>query len=145
MNQNPRRFTLEEANALIPILEATLGELMRRKRDCERLHDFYFMNELLAQKEETAGIREPSVEMEREAAMIDEHAAAMHGLMERLRRTGCCLRHWETGRVEFLSEYRGESVFLCWGLGEKRIRHYRRPCDETPVEELALNGACQEG
>jgi hypothetical protein len=44
--------------------------------------------------------------------------------IEELARRGILLRDPETGLVDFPSERAGEPVYLCWHLGEDRVRHY---------------------
>ena len=124
MNERQRLFTLHEANALIPALQRSLDEYLRHKEACERLHDYYLMDELIRQREAPAAGSEER--LEREAMTLDESAAAMRRVIDSIRSLGCLVRHPEKGIVEFPSERRGERVFLCWRRGESAIRYFRR-------------------
>ncbi len=44
--------------------------------------------------------------------------------LEQLERHGCILKDIEEGLVDFPHRFEGRDVFLCWKLGEDRIRHW---------------------
>ena len=44
--------------------------------------------------------------------------------MQQLEDLGCLLKDLTTGLVDFYGTRRGELVFLCWKLGEDRIRFW---------------------
>ena len=42
--------------------------------------------------------------------------------LERLEKTGCVLKDLEQGLVDFYCRFEGRDIFLCWRLGEDRIK-----------------------
>lgn len=44
--------------------------------------------------------------------------------LEQLERIGCILKDVEEGLVDFYSQFEGRDIFLCWKVGEKRIRFW---------------------
>ncbi len=48
-------------------------------------------------------------------------------MLERIQATGCVVKDLETGLVDFPAMLKNEEVYLCWRLGEDRIRFYHRP------------------
>jgi hypothetical protein len=46
--------------------------------------------------------------------------------LERIHATGCIVKDLEVGLLDFPARIDGEEVYLCWKLGEDRIRFYHR-------------------
>lgn len=130
MKSQPRIFTLEEANALLPRLERMLSELMEKKEACERLHDYYFMDELLTQAE-SEGLPDCSgARLDQEAQSLDRSAEEFRGEVDKIRELGCIVRSIERGSIEFQSKRDGEPIYLCWRLGETAVRYFRFPGED---------------
>ena len=103
-----RVFTVEEANAMLPDLRDTL-EAMRRARQI-----------VLASAERVKG----SVAGNGGGKPAGEYAEALEMIgreTERLSAEGVLLRDIDTGLVDFPGERDGQSVFLCWKLGEDEV------------------------
>lgn len=114
-------FTIEEANASLPLVRAIVEDLARLSRDVlerrERLaavpgnhdregHDLY--------SEELALIQD---ELERDTEELN-------GYIEELRSLGIDPKNGLEGIVDFPSEMDGRIVYLCWKLGEPEILHW---------------------
>jgi hypothetical protein len=125
LKDTARAFTLEEANALIPVLEDLLGEYARRKERCERLHDFYFMNELLYHREGAVSDGRLPV-LEAEARDLDDHAVRMREIAGKILELGCRVRDLESGRIEFPAAGEKDRIYLCWSRGEKKVSRFRK-------------------
>ena len=52
--------------------------------------------------------------------------AAIREALERIHSTGCIVKDLEVGLLDFPARIDGEEVYLCWKLGEDRIRFYHR-------------------
>jgi hypothetical protein len=46
--------------------------------------------------------------------------------LDQIHATGCVVKDLESGLVDFPSVLKNEEVYLCWRLGEDRIRFYHR-------------------
>ena len=46
--------------------------------------------------------------------------------LNRILETGCVIKDLEVGLLDFPSRINNEEVYLCWRLGEDRIRFYHR-------------------
>jgi hypothetical protein len=123
MTSNPRIFTLEEANALVPrIAEVVARQLDRRSAIEERL------NALAAR---TGVPPEGVVERPDDP---DDVRAIKRDIIGRLQEyqtswnelevLGVVLKDARTGLVDFYARIDGKLVFLCWRHGEERITHY---------------------
>jgi hypothetical protein len=67
--------------------------------------------------------REP---IEKLRAEHDRLSAATRATLERIETTGCVVKDLEVGLLDFPAKINDEDVYLCWRLGEDRIRFYHR-------------------
>lgn len=118
MERAHRRFSLEEANALLPHLQSMIAVLFAKKEEHERMHDHLLMQELLDQ----AGV--PGDESARHEIAVDDFAAELAETLRRIRSLGCILKDWQQGEIDFLATQDESEVLLCWKHGEKEIAHY---------------------
>lgn len=140
MEEGPRIFTIEEANALLPTLELALGDLVRLRSELEQaIH-------AVGGADAAAGILqrgEPgAAACEAAAEHLRKLAREVGGAMERVNALGCVLKDGEAGLVDFYALRDGETVFLCWQLGEPAVAHWH-PLDEgfaarEPIEGIEI-------
>jgi hypothetical protein len=122
MDEGPRIFTLEEANALLPTLELALGDLARLRSELEQAI------RALGGAEAAVGVLQrgepPPRGKEAEAARLRSLAEEVGTAVERVNSLGCVLKDIEAGLVDFYAMREDEPVFLCWQLGEPTIAHW---------------------
>ena len=114
-----KRFTLAEAQSLIPEVDRLLREALLAKsdyQDAERvIHDFtehvMMMGGVVVDRERALTAR----------ARRDEAAARMRSGIEAVLDTGCLVKDLDVGLVDFPTTFRGVEVYLCWKLGESGI------------------------
>jgi len=51
--------------------------------------------------------------------------------VERLESTGAILRDVDAGIVDFYTRFEGRDVFLCWRLGERKVRFWHEEEEEA--------------
>ena len=51
---------------------------------------------------------------------------AIHEALEQIHSTGCIVKDLDSGLLDFPARINNEDVYLCWRLGEDRIRFYHR-------------------
>jgi hypothetical protein len=56
----------------------------------------------------------------------DHLAAAVKAALERMEATGCVVKDLEVGLLDFPAILNNQEVYLCWRLGEERIRFWHR-------------------
>lgn len=104
----PRRYTREEANAILP----EVRERVLRLRDAYA--DMAGHNEKVRTlAPHNGGEGEPK-------AWIDS-TRDFYGEMRWLEEAGIVVRRIEEGLIDFLSERDGKEIFLCWRLGEESV------------------------
>ena len=109
-----RRFSVDEANGLLPQLAKTL-EIIREAH-----------RRILAGAEPFRGQARSNGGGEQS----DEYWKAMKTMragLDRLFGAGIILRDAETGLIDFPSERDGQEIFLCWRLGEERVGFWHGP------------------
>lgn len=138
-----RLFTVEQANATLPLVRAIAKDAMELSQDLTerrlRLAELVngrslrpgdpYADELLESKRETAK------DMERLQGFVDEFLEL-----------GVEPKNLQDGLIDFPATLHGRSVYLCWKLGEPEIMYYherdagyagRKPLAEVRVSEVS--------
>lgn len=123
-DEGSKLFSLSEAERLRAQLEPVLIEAMELRNKLATVEEklvtlaerIQRSGGLLVKFETAADWR-----LERNRLVEDIHAA-----LERIHSTGCVVKDLEAGLLDFPARMNGESVYLCWKLGEDRIRFYHR-------------------
>lgn len=119
-----RRFTIEEANALIPRLEMLMERLQRT----------------------VLVVRSASDEGEEQPAMLHArpelapYVAEIERIVGEIEELGCEFKGIDLGLVDFPAEIDGRTILLCWQYGEKSIGFWH-PIDEGFAGRRALASA----
>jgi hypothetical protein len=145
MEEGPRFFTLEEANALLPALRLALGDVARLRSELERAIVAVGGAEIAAAILQH-GERAPRGR-EAEAAHLLGVADQVTSAVERVNGMGCVLKDADAGLVDFYALRDDEPVFLCWQLGEPVVAHWhsleggfasREPIEGVEIERPRL-------
>jgi hypothetical protein len=118
----PKRFTLEEAQNLLPRVESLVRQAMALKSEydeAERAIQSFSQRVMLL-----GGI---SVNLEHAAEVRnrrDSAARQLRGAIEQVQDLGCVVKDLDTGLVDFPTLFRGVEVFLCWKVGERAIEFW---------------------
>ena len=51
---------------------------------------------------------------------------SVQSALDRIQETGCVVKDLNVGLLDFPARINGDEVYLCWKLGEDRIRFYHR-------------------
>ena len=119
-----RLFTLKEAERARQELEPFLVEAMNCRKKLGGLE-----NELSAVAARIMMMGGVIVPYEKLAAVRAEHtqlADTLKTSLDRILETGCVIKDLDVGLLDFPSVIGNEEVYLCWKLGEDRIRFYHR-------------------
>jgi len=122
--REPRLFTVTEAERtrreVEPILVEAIGCRKKMGELDEKLaqvaHRITLMGGLVVPYETTAKLR-----FER-----DHLADTVKTALERIEATGCVVKDLDVGLLDFPALIDNEEVYLCWRLGEDRIRFWHR-------------------
>jgi hypothetical protein len=116
-----RIFTVDEANRLLPAIDAIFREMDAKSARARELSD------LVADLEAYWGkpVEDPvHGEHARYAALRQDLASTLQSLNEaaiRLNALGCELKDPNRGLIDFYSYVNGDLVHLCWQRGEREV------------------------
>ncbi len=116
----PSRFTLQEANDLLPYLAPLLVQLGALKGEHDRCQEN--VAELTLKMRSNGHILENELRQTQEA--METAAAKITELVERVQSYGCELKDMEVGLIDFPTVRDGRDVYLCWKLGEEHIAYW---------------------
>ena len=114
----PRQFTLDEANALVPWLEETFQRLANMRQ--EQTDAQSRLDELLEHRGSN-GSSSSNEAMQQAQGNVDRLARLMEEGFQDILAEGIIVRDVATGLVDFPSQREGREVFLCWIRGEEPI------------------------
>jgi len=117
-------FSLKEAERARRELEPVLIEAMENRGKVAELDDQLgaVANRILMM----GGI---TIEYERVARVRSEHNRLLTQIkdaLDRIHATGCVVKDLDSGLLDFPAILKNEEVYLCWRVGEDRIRFYHR-------------------
>ncbi len=136
-----RTFTLDEAQALLPILESLLKQAIHSKK---------LIEEVDAELQETAhrvflrgGMLLNVVHLARRKAEREKAIQRLKDVLAEIDATGVQVKDLDIGLLDFPCKVEGEIILLCWKLGEAKIAHWHSTTDgfsgRKPIDDRIAN------
>jgi hypothetical protein len=117
-----RRFSLVEAQSLIPRLERLLSDAVARKNDYQQAERVI---QTFAQQVMLMGGMNVDRERVRESRQTRDAAAQeLRRIIEEVQEIGVVVKDLDIGLIDFPTRFRGVDVYLCWRLGERAIEFW---------------------
>jgi len=132
-----RTFTLDEAHALLPVLESLLKTAIDGKNAAERIEQEFkavssrvFLN---------GGTLVDVVQLAARKREKERLVQKIKDALAEIEATGVLVKDLEIGLLDFPCQVEDQTILLCWKLGEKTIAHwhgtdegyrFRKPIDE---------------
>jgi hypothetical protein len=114
-----KRFTLDEAQRLIPEVERLLRTAVDARSSYQQAENaIQAMNERIMLQGGMVVNREKALEAK---ALREQSAAVLRNAIESVQEMGVLVKDLDTGLVDFPTLFRGVEVYLCWKLGESGI------------------------
>ena len=132
-----KTFTLEEAQALLPLLESLLKRALEGKRAAEEVETR--LGELGRRIYLSGGMRVDVAAVTKERTEMEGHLQRVRESVAEIDSIGVQVKDMETGLLDFPCKIDDEVVLLCWRMGESAIEHWhsiedgfkgRKPLDE---------------
>ena len=130
-------FTLDEAQALVPVLESLLKRAIEAKQAAEQISDEL---QRLSQRIFVAGGMHIDIgKVGRQRAELDAHIQRAKDAVEEINAIGVQVKDLDIGLLDFPCKVDDQVVLLCWKMGEPKITHWhtlesgfqgRQPLDE---------------
>ncbi|HET9293093.1 MAG TPA: DUF2203 domain-containing protein [Gemmatimonadales bacterium] len=139
MPENPRIFTVDEANRTLPLVRRIVHDLMVEHQAWrESLARFELVS---------AGVgpaRGSVAEADALQRQVVAHAGAIERYLAELETIGCLFKGFEAGLVDFYSLRADRLVFLCWREGEDGITYWHELeagfAGRQPIDSHLLSG-----
>lgn len=115
-------FSLRDAERLRVQLEPILIDAIEARRKLSEIDEE--MGKLADRVQQSGGMM---IAHDKAAKQRLEHSrlvGAVQEALEKIQATGCVVKDLEVGLLDFPARINGEAVYLCWRLGEDRIRFY---------------------
>ncbi len=122
-----RTFTLQEAQALLPVLESLLRTAIDGKKLIEAVDGE--LQELAHRVFLSGGLSVGIVQMARRKAEREKAIQRVKDSIAEIDATGVQVKDLDIGLLDFPCEVEGRIVLLCWKLGEKGITHWHTTSD----------------
>ena len=141
-----RTFTLDEAQSLLPVLESLLRTAIETKKivdeaetEQQALQHRIFLS---------GGMSLNIVPLARRKAERTKAEQRMKDALAEIDSTGVQVKDLDIGLLDFPCEVEGQTILLCWKLGEKAITHWhgvqegfagRKPIDQRIAKAKKVN------
>lgn len=116
----PRLFTVNEANDLLPTVQALVERIF------DRLDFLRTESETVIRAERLSPDSPDLMERLKENETIARLIREIGVLVDKVNGYGCICKGVERGLVDFPCLLGGEIVFLCWRYGEESVGHWHR-------------------
>ena len=132
-----KTFTLDEAQALLPLLETLLKRAMDGKKAAESIEGR--LQELSRKIFLSGGLFVDVASVRRQRSALESHVQAAKDSVAEIDAIGVQVKDLDTGLLDFPCQLDGNIVLLCWRLGEGSIDFWhtvedgfrgRQPIDE---------------
>jgi hypothetical protein len=116
-----KTFTVQQANAMLPLVRAIVGDLVR------------LSSEVVERRQRLTSLsrnrRRPAIgfyrdELNHAEAELDRDTQRLQGYVEELTALGVDPQDASEGLVDFPAMLGGRLVYLCWKLGEPEISYW---------------------
>jgi hypothetical protein len=119
-----KTFTLDEAQALLPLVQSLLGRATESKEAAGKLQEE--MQELVRRIFVSGGILVDISAAQKRRIALDALVQRAKDALEEIDAIGVQVKDLDTGLLDFPCLLEGETVLLCWKRGEERIEFWHR-------------------
>lgn len=132
-----RTFTLDEAQSLLPVLEALLKRAIEGKQSAEEVESH--LSSLAQRIYLSGGMRVNPVTVAQQRAELESHLSKVKETIAEIDAIGVQVKDLDSGLLDFPFKLEDDVVLLCWRMGETAIEHWhtmeagfkgRQPVDE---------------
>lgn len=142
-----KTFTLDEAQSLLPVLEALLNRAIDGKRAAEEVENQ--LSDLSRRIYLSGGMRVNLPDVTRQRAEMEAHLERVRESIAEIDSIGVQVKDLDTGLLDFPFRLDEDIVLLCWRIGESSIEHWhtvesgfqgRQPVDDRFRRRSASGG-----
>ena len=132
-----KTFTLDEAQALLPLLESLLKRAIENKGAAQEVEER--LGELGRRIYLAGGMRVDVAAVSKQRAEMEAHLQRVRESVSEIDSAGVQVKDLDSGLLDFPCKVDDQVVLLCWRMGEGAIEHWhtmedgfkgRQPLDE---------------
>ncbi|MDR3773248.1 MAG: DUF2203 domain-containing protein [Terracidiphilus sp.] len=117
-----KTFTLEEAQSLLPVLESLLKRAIEGKQAAEQVESG--LAELARRIFLSGGMRVDVGSVAKQRAELETHLVRVRESIAEIDSIGVQVKDLDGGLLDFPCSLDGQTVLLCWRMGEPAIEHW---------------------
>ena len=121
-DEESRIFSLRDAERLRVQLEPVLIDAIEARRKLSEIDEE--LGKLAERAQQSGGLMIAHDKAARQRLEHNRLGGVIRDALEKIHSTGCVVKDLEIGLLDFPARINGEAVYLCWRLGEDRIRFY---------------------
>ena len=121
-DHEPKLFSLSEAERARRQLEPLLADAVEGRRQMADLEAG--LSAISNRVQIMGGVTIDYDVAARMRADLNKVVSKVKDALDQIQATGCIVKDLDSGLVDFPSVIRNQEVYLCWRLGEDRIRFY---------------------
>ena len=130
-----KNFTIDEAEEFLPDVERTLRRTIKLNKALDLLSSIEIE------------VYDDDYDNLRRITKLNKHfhklSYEFYANIEKIEDIGCIIKDLEIGIIDFYSEFEGREIFLCWKLGEKKIKFWHEADSgyegRRPILDLSRN------
>ena len=132
-----KTFTIDEAQSLLPLLEALLKRAIESKQAAEKVESD--LSELARRIYLSGGMKVDAASVVKQRGELEEHMKRARESVAEIDEIGVQVKDLDSGLLDFPCRLDDQVVLLCWRMGETSIEHWhtveagfkgRQPVDE---------------
>lgn len=117
-----KTFTLDEAQSLLPVLEALLKRAIESKQAAERVEAE--LADLARRIYLSGGMKVDAASVVKQRAELESHLKVVRESVAEIDAVGVQVKDLDSGLLDFPFRLDDEVVLLCWRMGEAAIEHW---------------------
>ncbi len=121
--EDRKLFTIEQANAMLPLVRAIVQDLSNLSRDVVERRERIWMIRDERDPESMDLYSEELVQIEED---LEKDSLRLQDYVEELKQLGVETKNGPEGLVDFPAMIDGQLVYLCWKLGEPEVLHWHK-------------------
>jgi len=117
-----KTFTIDEAQSLLPLLEALLKRAIEGKQAAEKIESD--LSELARRIYLSGGMKVDAVSVIKRRGELEEHMKRVRETITEIDEIGVQVKDLDSGLLDFPCRLDDQVVLLCWRMGETSIEHW---------------------
>jgi len=117
-----KTFTIDEAQSLLPLLEALLKRAIEGKQAAEKIESD--LSELARRIYLSGGMKVDAVSVIKQRGELEEHMKRVRETITEIDEIGVQVKDLDSGLLDFPCRLDDQVVLLCWRMGETSIEHW---------------------